>query len=159
MAPLKESMKINYFEDGITDSSFNFIKSTVMVDCQEFQEFDAAMQLYVDFKPSQKLEAPTHQACNVSTIQGCRGERQGCGGCGGSGQGSPNAPALGLVPQEEINKATTIKNKYYPTSVYNKFTPAKKAKHWQLRTPWKTPGTGPSGSVIGHGIMAGSISC
>jgi hypothetical protein len=43
------------------------------------------------------------------------------------------------------DKVTTVKNKYYPTSVYNKFTIAKKAKHWQLRNPGKTPGTGPSG--------------
>jgi hypothetical protein len=62
MAPLKKSMKIHYFEDGITDSSFNSVKSTIMVDCQKFQKFDAVMELYVDFKHSQKLKAPTHQS-------------------------------------------------------------------------------------------------
>jgi hypothetical protein len=40
---------------------------------------------------------------------------------------------------------TTVKNKQYPTSVYNKFSAAKKAKLWQLRTPGKTPGTGHAG--------------
>jgi hypothetical protein len=50
-----------------------------------------------------------------------------------------------LVPQDEINKVTTVENKHYPASVYNKFTPAKKAKHFQLSNPRKIPGTGPSG--------------
>ncbi len=39
-----------------------------MVDRQKFQEFDTVMQLYVNFKRSQKLETPTHQAGNVSAI-------------------------------------------------------------------------------------------
>jgi hypothetical protein len=52
MAPLEESMKIYYFEDGITDSSFSSVKSTIMVDRQKFQEFDTVMQLYVNFKHS-----------------------------------------------------------------------------------------------------------
>ncbi len=60
MALLEESMKINYFEDRITDSSFNSVKSTIMVDHQKFQEFDAVMQLYFNFKCSQKPEAPNH---------------------------------------------------------------------------------------------------
>jgi hypothetical protein len=82
MTLLEDTMKIHYFEDGISDSSFASIKSTIMVDCQKFQDFDAAMQLYVNFKHSQKAEAPTHQARNVSTLQGCKGGRQGYGGCG-----------------------------------------------------------------------------
>jgi hypothetical protein len=47
--PLEESMKIHYFEDRITDSYFASVKSTIIVDCQKFQEFDAVMQLYVDY--------------------------------------------------------------------------------------------------------------
>ncbi len=66
MTPLEETMKIHYFEDGITDSSFASIKSTIMVDCKKFQEFNAVMWLYVNFKCTQKAEAPTHQAHNVS---------------------------------------------------------------------------------------------
>jgi hypothetical protein len=34
---------------------------------------------------------------------------------------------------------------HYSTSKYNKFTPAEKAKLWQLKNPGKTPGTGPYG--------------
>ena len=127
MAPFEESMKIHYFEDGITDSSFKSAKSTIMVDHQRFQEFDAVMQLYVNFKCSQKPEAPAHQAHNVSAVQGHGGGRQGRGGCSGGRGGGPNARALGLVPQDDFDKVTTVENKYYPMSVYNKSTIAKKA--------------------------------
>jgi hypothetical protein len=78
-------MKIHYFEDGITDSSFSSAKSTIMVDRQKFQEVDTMMQLYVNFKRSQKSETPSYQTCNFSAIQVCRGGRQGCGGRGGGG--------------------------------------------------------------------------
>jgi hypothetical protein len=70
-----------------------------MVDRQKFQEFDTMMQLYVNFKRSRKPEALTHQACNVSAIQGHGGGRQGHGGGVGGGQGRLNARAQGLVPQ------------------------------------------------------------
>ncbi len=68
MTPFKESMKIHYFEDGISDASFAYVKSTIMVDRQKFQDFDAVMQLYKNFKCLQKAEAPTYQACNVSAL-------------------------------------------------------------------------------------------
>jgi hypothetical protein len=45
VAPLEETMKIHYFEDGITDPSFASVKSTIMVDRQKFQEFDIVMRL------------------------------------------------------------------------------------------------------------------
>jgi hypothetical protein len=80
--PNEETMKIHYFEGGITDSSFASVKSRIMVDRQKFQDFDTVMRLYVNYKCSQKAETPTHQACNVSALQGCGGGRQGCGGCG-----------------------------------------------------------------------------
>jgi hypothetical protein len=138
-------MKIHYFEDGITDLLFNFVKSAIMVDPKKFQEFDTVMQLYVNFKRSQKPEAPTHQACNVCAVQGRGAGRQGHGGYRDGRQGGPNAHILRLVPPEEVDKVTIFENKYYPVSVYNKFTLAKKAKNWQLRHPGQTPGQGPSG--------------
>jgi hypothetical protein len=118
VAPLEESIKIHYFEDGIIDLSFSSIKSTIMDDRQKFGEFDTVMQLYVNFKRSQKSETPSYQVCNVSAIQGHGGVRQGHGGRGGGGQ---SGRAQGLVPQEEIKKVT------HPTSVYSKLILAKKA--------------------------------
>jgi hypothetical protein len=66
--PLEESMKIHYFEDGITDPPFASVKSTILVDRTKFQEFDAMMRLYVNYKCSQKAEAPAHQARNISAL-------------------------------------------------------------------------------------------
>jgi hypothetical protein len=143
--PLEESMKVHYFEDGFTDPSFASVKSTILVDCTKFQEFDVVMHLYVNYKRSQKAEAPIHQARNVCALQGCRGGRQGRGGCGRGGQGGPGGCLSGGVPQEEVDKVSTIEAWYYSPEDYAKFTPAKKQKHFQLmraakaaRSPAKT---------------------
>jgi hypothetical protein len=47
--PLEETMKIHYFEDGITDPSFATVKSTIMVDRTRFQDFESVMRVYVNF--------------------------------------------------------------------------------------------------------------
>ena len=44
---------------------------------------------------------------------------------------------------------TGIEAKRYPTEIYNTFTPAQKAKHWQLLNPGKAPGTGPAKGARG----------
>jgi hypothetical protein len=132
VALLEETMKIHYFKDRITDLSFASVKSMIMVDHQMFQEFDAVMRLYVNYKRTQKAEAPSHQAHNVSALQGCGGGRQGHGGRGRGGQGGPDARLKGIVPQEDVDKVTTVEARFYPHSEYIKFTPAKKQKHYQL---------------------------
>jgi hypothetical protein len=119
-------MKIHYFKDGITDPSFASVKSTILVDHTKFQEFDAVMRFYVNYKRSHKAEAPTHQARNVSALQGCGGGRQGHGGCGRGGQGGPGGRLSGGVPQEEVDMVSTIEAQYYSPEDYAKFTPAKK---------------------------------
>jgi hypothetical protein len=124
-------MKIHYFEGGFTDPSFDSVKSTIMVDRQKFQGFDAVMRLYVDYKHLQRAETPTHQARNVSALQGCGGGRQGRGGPGRGGQGGTDCPRGG-VPQEEVDKMTTVEAKRYSIEDYAKFTPTKKQKHFQL---------------------------
>jgi hypothetical protein len=50
--PLEETMKIHHFEGGITDPSFASVKSTILVDHTKFQDFDAVMRLYVNYKRS-----------------------------------------------------------------------------------------------------------
>ena len=44
---------------------------------------------------------------------------------------------------------TGLEAKNYLTEIYNAFTPAQKAKHWQLKFPGQTPGTGPAKSNRG----------
>jgi hypothetical protein len=144
--PLEETMKIHYFEDGITDPSFAAVlKSMILVDRTRFQDFESLMQVYVDFKPSQKAEVTAQQVCNVSAFQGRGGGRQGRGGRGRGGQGGPGVYLHGGVPQEEVDKVTTVEARYYSPEDYAKFTPAKKQKHFHLmqakkaaRSPAKT---------------------
>jgi hypothetical protein len=143
--PLEETMKIHYFEDGITDPSFASVKSTILVDRMKFRDFESVMGLYVNYKCSQKAEAPIHQARNVSSLQGCEGGRQSRGRRGRGGRGGPGGRLSGGIPQEEVDKVTTIEAWYYSPEDYAKFTPARKQKHFQLmpaakaaRSPAKT---------------------
>jgi hypothetical protein len=80
----------------------------------------------------QKAAAPNHQARYVSGLKGQGGGRQGRGGCRRGRQGGPKACLKGIVPQEEVDKVTTVEAKWYPHSKYSKFTPPKKQKHYQL---------------------------
>jgi hypothetical protein len=79
VAPLEESMKIHYFEDGISDPLLAAVKSTILVDRTRFQDFESVMRVYVNFKHAQKTEALAQQVCNVSALQDCGGGRQGRG--------------------------------------------------------------------------------
>jgi hypothetical protein len=67
---LEESMKIHYFEDGITDLLLATDKTTILVDRTRFKSFDSVMWVYVNFKHAQKPEAPAQQDQNVSALQG-----------------------------------------------------------------------------------------
>ncbi len=137
--------QIHYFEDGITDLSFAAVKSMILVDRTRFQDFESVMRVYINFKHSQKAEAPAQQARNASALQGCGGGRQGHGGRGRGRQGGPGGRLNGGIPQEVLNKVTTVEAHYYSPDEYAKFTPAEKQKHFQLmraakaaRSPAKT---------------------
>ena len=116
------------------------------------------MNLYSNFKRSQKNDTVPQGHTFLALTQG-----RGCGGrgCGGSGRGrghGGNSRASGLVPQEKVDKVPDVEAKRYPTEVYNKFTPAQKAKHWQLMNPSKTLGSRPvKSSKSGPGETASGI--
>jgi hypothetical protein len=95
------------------------------------------MQLYVNYKCSEKADTPTHQARNVSPLQGLGGGRQGHGGRGRGGQGGFSGHLNGGVPQMEGNRVTTVMAWYYSPEDHAKFTPAKKQKHFQLMRAMK----------------------
>jgi hypothetical protein len=128
VAPLEESMKIHYFEDGISDPLLAAVKITILVDRTRFESFDSVMRVYVNFKRAQKPEAPAKQVCNFSALQGCGGGRQGHGVRGRGGRGGSGGRLNGGIPQEEIDKVTTVEAHYYSPDEYAKFTPAKKQK-------------------------------
>ncbi len=70
VGPLEESMKIHYFEDGISDPLLAAVKTTILVDRTRFKNFESVMRVYVNFKRAQKPEAPAQQVCYVSALQG-----------------------------------------------------------------------------------------
>ncbi len=39
-------MAIHYFEEGIKDDSFNSVKTTILVDCSRFPDFNSVMNFY-----------------------------------------------------------------------------------------------------------------
>jgi hypothetical protein len=49
VVPLEESMKIHYFKDGISDPSLAVFKTTILVDCTRFEDFESVMRVYVNF--------------------------------------------------------------------------------------------------------------
>jgi hypothetical protein len=155
---LDEAMKNHYFQEGIKDDSFDSVKTTILVDRSKFQDFNYVMNLYANFKCTQKNDiAP--QGRTISALnQGRGGGGQGHGGSGhGRGPGG-NSRSSGLVPQEEIDKVTNVEAKMYSPEIYNNFTPAQKAKHWQLRNPGKTPGSGlAKGARGGTGATASGM--
>ncbi len=153
---INEAMKIHYFEEEIKDDSFNSVKTTILVDCSKFPDFTSVMNLYSNFKRSQKNDI-VPQGCTILALtQGRGGGGQGCSGSGrGHGHGG-NLRASGRVPQEEINKVTNVEAKHYPPEIYTNFTPGQKAKHWQLMNPSKTPGSGPAKGA--RGGTSGTVS-
>ncbi len=159
VAPLEEGMKIHYFEEGIKDPTLDAARTAIQVNRTQFPDFESVMHLYVTSKRSQKTDSGVSQGRQLSAVTGGRGGGRGGGraGRGGRGRGDPNARRKGLVSQADIDKVTTVENKHYAEAEYAKFTPAEKAKHWQLRNPGKERGTGSSGGRK-SGISATTVS-
>jgi hypothetical protein len=57
VAPLEESMKIHYFDEGIKDPTLDAARNAILVNRTQFPDFDSVMQLYVTSKCGQKSEA------------------------------------------------------------------------------------------------------
>ena len=92
------------------------------------------MTTYMTFKRAQTSLAPTSRVFAVSTKSDGHG--------GGTKRDDADARKRGLPPQAEIDKCTQIVTKHYSKAEYKKFTPAERARLWQLNNPGVTPGTG-----------------
>jgi hypothetical protein len=116
---LDETMKVHYFKEGIKDDSFNSVKTMILADRKKFPDFISVMNLYSNFKRTQKNDI-TPQGRTISTLnQGRGGGGRGRGRTGrGRGRGG-NLRSSGIVPQEEVNKVTGLKAKIYPPAIYN----------------------------------------
>ena len=75
------------------------------------------------------------------------GPGRGRGGCCGGNDREASKPT-----QDKIDACTHIKAKSYESKEYKAFTPAKKAKHWQLMNPTKpSRGAARGGGGLGGG--------
>jgi hypothetical protein len=81
-------MKVHYFKEGIKGNSFNSVKTMPLADRKKFLDFMSVMNLYSNFKHTQKSDiAP--QGRTISALnQGRGGGGQGRGGTSrGRGRG------------------------------------------------------------------------
>ncbi len=72
IAPLEESMKIHYFEDGIKDPTLDAARNAILVNHLQFPDFESVMQLYVTSKQSQKPDSGVSQGRQLSAVTGGR---------------------------------------------------------------------------------------
>jgi hypothetical protein len=72
-----KDMKIHYFDKGIKDDSFNSVKTTILVDRSRFPDFNSVMNLYSNFKHSQKNDTVPQNGTISALTQGRGGGRQG----------------------------------------------------------------------------------
>jgi hypothetical protein len=131
---LPKALKIKYYQDGITDPFFNLVRLSIQSCPNLFTTFDQVKDHYVCFKrTTSAFDNPGTTQRGISSFgQGGPGRGRGDGGRGGRGGNSPRKPT-----QEEIDACTHIKAKHYDGSEYKRFSPAEKAKHWQLMHPHK----------------------
>jgi hypothetical protein len=77
---LDESMKIHYFQEGIKDDSFNPVKTMILVDRSKFQEVNSVMNLYTNFKRTQKNDIVPQGRTILALNRGRSGGGRGRGG-------------------------------------------------------------------------------
>jgi hypothetical protein len=152
--PLTKSLKIFWFQKGITDKSLDAVWVSILAAPASYTTFTTVQEAYVNFKLMQKVSEPP-KACQVAFMGagGCAGApRCSGGGCGqGGGDRKKNLPI-----KEEID-ACTIVNKDYSKEEYARLTPTKKLKLWMIHNPGKTPGTGATRQSCGA-LMASTSS-
>ena len=94
IAPLKESMKIHKFEEGIKDPTLDAARNAILVNRMQFPDFDSVMHLYVTSKQSQKLSDTGSPGQQLSAITGC-------GGGGRAAAGPAVVVTVGVTPMPD----------------------------------------------------------
>ncbi len=119
------------------------MKASVNANCANFTDFDSVKDAYVEFKHTKNPtnDPKTQQVASVAP-GGHRGRNYPCKLKQGPGPQTSDKCQKGLVPQSEVNKQTHIVHRHYSDAEFDRLTPAKKQKLWQLRNAGKTPGTG-----------------
>jgi hypothetical protein len=130
-----ETMKIKYFQDGISDKLFHPVQLQIHANPSQFTTFDQVKELYTTFKRTTSAhDNPGTTRRGISSFgRGGPGRGRGGGGRGGRDH-TPRKPT-----QEEVDACTHIQARHYDVSEYKRFSAAERAKHWQLMHPTKTP--------------------
>ena len=137
---LTETLKIHWFQKGISDKSFEAVRASINATPSNFTTFTAVQEAYVSFYLQQKQTDPP-RGRQLSSVSGGRsgGSRTGDRG---RGRGGGNR-SKGIFSAEEL-AACKVANRDYSNEEYKKLTPLQKQKLYQLRNPDKQLGTGPS---------------
>jgi hypothetical protein len=69
--PLEESLKILWFQDGITDKSFEAVGAAICANPANYTTFTAIQEAYVNFKLQQKATKPPRAHQVASFRAGC----------------------------------------------------------------------------------------
>jgi hypothetical protein len=144
-APLVESLKTLWLQDGIKDPSLNAVKASINANCANFTDFNSVKDTYVEFKCTENMtnDPRTRKVASVAR-SGHGGRSFPCKHDRGQGPQTFDKCQKGLVPQSEVDKQTHIIDRHYSDAEFDQLTPAEKQKLWQLRNVGKTPGTGPT---------------
>jgi hypothetical protein len=132
--PFNETMKIKYFQDGISDKLFHPVQLQIHANPSQFTTFDQVKELYTTFKrTTSAFDNPGTTRRGISSFgRGGHGRGRGGGGRGRSDH-TPRKPT-----QEEIDACTHIIAKRFDVSDYKRFSAAERAKLYQLMHPNKT---------------------
>jgi hypothetical protein len=111
---IPEMLKIKYYQDGISDPSFNSVRLSIQTCPNLFSSFDQVKDHYTSFKrTTSAFDNPGTTRRGISSFgRGGPGRGRGGGGRGGSDR-SPRKPT-----QEEIDACTHIKARRYDVSEY-----------------------------------------
>ena len=151
--PLTESLKILWFQKGITDKSLDAVRASILAAPANYTTFTAVQEAYVNFKLTQKATEPP-KARQVSSFRAGRRSGTPRRSGGGRGQGGGDRKK-NLISKAELD-ACTVVDKDYPDEEYKRLTPVQKQKLWMLRNPDQTPGTGPTRHRRGSSIASTS---
>ena len=125
-----ESNKIMLFQTGVTDPYFTTVKALISSQRYKYSTFDSVKEAYLNFmRTSPRPEyVPTNDPRHISATTTNR-YNQTRGGPGKGGPGKSSKPPT----QAEIDACDHIKCRKYSQAEYDKFTPAERAKHYQLK--------------------------
>ena len=144
---MPEAMKVKYFQDGITDRTFDSVVLSIQANPKQFNDFETVKDQYLTFKRTQQrmeqtsVRSPPRSISEVGRSgpgrgRGGRDGRDGgrTGGRTGRGRGTRDERRQrGLPDQADVDRCTHIVNKFYPVEEMKKFTPAERQRLYQLR--------------------------